>query len=83
MPDEKAQLLGKIFDALFEAEFCLPNEKAQRERIYNALLEQAGKMSGKSVGVIKEAILRSRYPQFRAKRLAEELRNTPAPSRTN
>ncbi len=83
MPDERAQLLGKILDAFFEVEFCQPNEKARREQIYNALLEQASKMSGKSVGLIKEAILKSRYPQYRAKRLAEELRNTPAPSRTS
>ena len=83
MPDERLQLLRQILDALFEAEFCQPNEKAQREQKYIALLEQASQMSGKSVGLIKEAILKSRYPQFRAKRLAEELRNTPSPSRTN
>jgi len=77
MPDEGAQLLGKILDALYEAEFCLPSEKAQREEHYVALLKQASELSGKSVGLVKEAILKSRYPQFRAKRLATELPNTP------
>jgi len=82
MPDEGAQLLGKILDALYEAEFCVPSEKAQREEHYVTLLEQASELSGKSVGLIKEAILKSRYPQYRGKRLATELPNTPAGSRS-
>lgn len=76
MPDEKAQLLGKIFDALFEAEFCAPNEKARQEAIYNELLRQASEMSGKSVGLIKEAFLKSRYPQYRRQRDAQIYRGS-------
>jgi hypothetical protein len=83
MPDEKAQLLGRILDALFAAEFCPPPEKAQRERDYLALLEQASRSSGKSVALIKEAILKDRYPQYRTQRLKTELQSVPAKVRRN
>jgi len=83
MPDEKAQLLGRILDALFAAEFCPPQEKAQRERAYNALLDQASEMSRKSPTLIKEAILKDRYPQYRTQRLKTELQSIPAKVRRN
>jgi hypothetical protein len=77
MPDERAQLLGKIMDAIFFAEFCPPNEKAEAEEAYRALLDDAARISGKGVGVIKEAILRDRYPQYRKERLRQELSSIP------
>ena len=83
MPDEKAQLLGRILDALFAAEFCPPHEKAQREQDYNALFEQASRMSGKSATLIKEAVLKDRYPQYRTQRLKTELQSIPAKVRRN
>ena len=58
MPDAKAQLLGRILDALYAAEFCLPGDKAQRESDYLQLLEETSRWSGKSASLIKEAILR-------------------------
>jgi hypothetical protein len=78
MPDEKAQLLGKILDAFFIAEFCEPSEKARCEKDRDALLLQASEISGRSAGLIKEALLKSRYPEYRTERLKRELPSTPA-----
>ena len=83
MPDDKAQLLGRILDALFAAEFCPPPEKAQREADYHALLQEASQLSGKSTSLIKEAILKDRYPQYRSQRLKAELQSIPAKVRRN
>ncbi len=83
MPDEKAQLLGRILDAFYAAEFCMPGEKAERKDVYNDLLDQAGKLSGKSPSLIKEAILKDRYPQYRRERLKRELQSIPAKVRRN
>ena len=77
MSDERAQLLSKIMDAIFVAEFCPPDEKAESEEAYRALLDDASRISGKSVGVIKEAILCDRYPQYRRERLRKELSSVP------
>lgn len=77
MPDPKAELLGKIQDAIFFAEFCEPGEKAGAEEAYRALLDDAARMSGRSVGVIKEAVLQASYPQYRKERLRKELSSIP------
>ena len=83
MPDAKAQLLGRILDALYAAEFCLPGDKAQRESDYLQLLEETSRWSGKSASLIKEAILKDRYPQYRKDRLKRELPSVPAKLRRN
>ncbi len=83
MPDERAQLLGRILDALYAAEFCLPGEKAQREHDYIQLLDEASRLSGKSSTLIKEAILKDRYPNYRQERLKRELQSVPAKVRRN
>ena len=77
MPDEDASLLGRIMDAFFTAEFCPPEYKAEAETVYLNLLSEASQKSGKSVGVIKEAILRARYHQYRKDRLKRELGSVP------
>jgi hypothetical protein len=77
MGTEGAELLAKILDAIFIAEFCPPEEKAEAEEAYRALLDVASLRSKKSVGLIKEAILRDRYPQYRYERLRSELGSIP------
>ena len=64
-------------DAIFVAEFCPPEDKAEAEEAYRALLDDAARISGKGVGVIKEAILCDRYPQYRKERLRKELSSVP------
>jgi hypothetical protein len=77
MPDEKAELLGKILDALYLAEFGRPQFKAHNLAMFESLIEQASKMSGKSPLIITEAILAHRYPKYRKERLAAELPSVP------
>jgi hypothetical protein len=83
MPDEKAQLLAKLLDAFYVAEFCAPQFKAEQELACNHLLEEASRMSGKSSSLIKEAVLKSRYPEYRRSRLQAELPSVPPKLRGN
>jgi hypothetical protein len=81
MSDERAQILGKIFDALYLAEFGLPQFKAENELLVECLLEQASRASGKSVAIIREAILKKRYPDYRKNRLKAEMPSVPPKAR--
>ena len=77
MSDEAKKLLDQILEAMFFAELCPPHEKAAREQERDALLARASDMSGRSAGVIKEALLKARYPQYRSERLKAELASVP------
>ena len=83
MPDEKAALLGKLLDAIYLAEFGLPQFKAENEKVVERLLEEASLSSGKSVSIIREAILKKRYPEHRKNRLKAELPSVPPRVRGN
>jgi hypothetical protein len=61
----------------------VPGEKARREQTLLRLLEEASRSSGKSVNLIKEAVLKDRYPQHRKERLKKELPSIPARVRRN
>jgi len=65
-----------VFGKLFEAEFCEPNEKPQKEKELTEIFERAVQQTGRPLYVLKPAIL-SLYPKYRAKRLAKELPNLP------
>jgi hypothetical protein len=62
---------------MFEAEYCNPMLKPEREAARDALLEEASQISGRSASLIKEAVLRKSYPQYRSARLKREMPGIP------
>jgi hypothetical protein len=65
-----------VLTKMFEAEFCEPQEKPDKERELQDLLQQACEQTGKPLYVLQPAFLKV-YPQYRAKRLGKELPDLP------
>jgi len=65
-----------VLNKMFEAEFCEPQEKPDKERELQELLQQACEQTGKPLYVLQPAFLKV-YPQYRAKRLGKELPDLP------
>lgn len=65
-----------VLNKMFEAEFCEPQQKAERERELQELLERACSQTGKPRYVLEPAFLKV-YPQYRAKRLGKEFPDLP------
>jgi len=83
MPDDRVVLLNRILDAMFVAEFCDPPDRPKYERERDELLAEASRLSGKGALLIKQALLKQRYPEYRAKRLAIEMPSVAKPVRRN
>lgn len=66
----------EVLNAMFEAEFCEPKEKAEKERRFQELLQKACDQTGKPLYVLQPAFLKV-YPQYRARRLGKELPDLP------
>ena len=75
-PLPSPQLEG-ILSAMFEAEFCAPEQKRSIEQARDALLKAETERSGIPADRLKLAILSSRYPKYRRHRLAHELPSVP------
>jgi hypothetical protein len=71
-----------VLSKMFEAEFCDPKDKAQKERELQEILRQASEQTGRPLHVLRPAFLRV-YPQYRAKRLGNELPELPFEIRGN
>jgi hypothetical protein len=71
-----------VLSRIFEAEFCDPKDKAEKERALQERLQQACQQTGKSLYVLQPAFLRV-YPQYRAKRLGHEFPELPFAIRGN
>ena len=69
--------LEAILAAIFEAEFCLPGQKRAREQARDALLRVEAERAGIAAERLKIAILSSRYPEYRRRRLAREMPSVP------
>ncbi len=69
---KREDVLGKMFDA----EFCEPKDKADKERELQELFQQACEQTGKPLYVLQPAFLKV-YPQYRAKRLGKEFPDLP------
>ena len=66
-----------ILAAMFEAEFCPPEEKQARLQAREKLLPTESERTRIPVERLKMAILTSRYPESRRQRLANELPSIP------
>jgi hypothetical protein len=71
-----------VLSKMFEAEFCDPMDKAERERELQEILRLACEQTGKPLHVLQPAFLKV-YPQYRAKRLNNELPDLPFELRGN
>lgn len=69
--------LEAILAAMFEAEFCPAEQKRERERARDTLLQSEAARAGIPWERLKLAILSSRYPEYRRNRLAHELPSVP------
>ena len=69
--------LEAVLTAIFEAEFCPPEQKRAREQARDALLQTEAERSGIAKERLKLAILSSRYPEYRRHRSAHELPSVP------
>ena len=69
--------LEAVLTAIFEAEFCPPEQKRAREQARDALLQTEAERYGIAKERLKLAIQSSRYPEYRRHRLAHELPNVP------
>ena len=65
-----------VLSKIFEAEFCEPKAKADKERELQEILQQACQQTGRPLSVLQPAFLRV-YPQYRAKRLGKEFPDLP------
>jgi 16S rRNA U1498 N3-methylase RsmE len=65
-----------ILSKMFEAEFCEPKDKADKERKLQEFLRQACEQTEKPLYVLQLAFLKV-YPQYRAKRLGKEFPDLP------
>jgi hypothetical protein len=80
---ERIELLQRLLDAFFVAEFCEPSEKANCEKVRDELLAEVAMKCETPAATLKEALLKKRYPRYRTERLKRELPNTPAALRRN
>ncbi|MBI4326450.1 MAG: hypothetical protein HY674_14470 [Chloroflexi bacterium] len=69
--------LEAILAAMFEAEFCLPEQKRALEQARDALLRAEADRAGIPRERLKIAILSSRYSEYRRQRLAREMPGVP------
>jgi hypothetical protein len=69
--------LEAILAAMFEAEFCGPEEKQAREQVRDALLSATAERTRIPVKRLKLAIQSERYREYRRQRLARELPSVP------
>lgn len=74
--------LEAILAAIFEAEFCPPEQKRAQEQARDALLQAEADRTGIAIVRLKLAILSSRYPEYRRHRLAHEMPSVPPRLRT-
>jgi hypothetical protein len=65
-----------VLSKMFEAEFCDPKDKADKERELQELMQQACEQTAKPIYVLQPAFLKV-YPRYRAKRLAKEFPELP------
>ncbi len=65
-----------VLSKMFEAEFCEPKDKAEKERELQDVLNQACEQTGKPLYALYPAFLKT-YPQYRAKRLGKEFPELP------
>ncbi len=65
-----------VLSKMFEAEFCEPSDKAQKEHQLHEILQQACEQTRKPLYVLHPAFLKV-YPQYRAKRLGKEFPDLP------
>ena len=65
-----------VLSKMFEAEFCEPKDKPDKERELDQMLSQACGQTGKPLYVLKPAFLKV-YPRYRVKRLGKELPDLP------
>jgi hypothetical protein len=71
-----------VLSKMFEAEFCDPKDKADKERDLQEMLQQACQQTGKPLYVLQPAFLKV-YPRYRAKRLGNEFPELPFEIRGN
>lgn len=69
---KRDELLGKIF----EAEFCEPHDKAEKERQLEEAFKQVCEDSGVKIYALCPAIFKV-YPHYRAARLGKEMPDLP------
>ncbi len=69
--------LEAILAAMFEVEFCPPEQKWAREQARDTLLQAEAERAGILYERLKLAILSSRYQEYRRLRLARELPTVP------
>ena len=62
--------LEAILEAMFEADFCPPEQKQARERARDVLIQSEADKSGIPRERLKFAIASSRYREYRRHRLA-------------
>lgn len=66
----------ELFGKLFDAEFCDPEDKAEKEAEYNRALDEVCQSSGTPRYALEMAV-RKRYPIYRSERLRKELPSIP------
>ncbi|HEY5296332.1 MAG TPA: hypothetical protein VIK59_00230 [Verrucomicrobiae bacterium] len=71
-----------VLAKIFEAEFCEPKEKAQKERDLQDSFKAASKQTNTAIYILQPAFLKV-YPQYRAKRLGKEFPELPFKLRGN
>jgi hypothetical protein len=69
--------LEAILAAMFEADFCQPQEKQAREKRRDELLRAQGEKADMPWERLRLAIASSRYLEYRRQRLATELGSIP------
>jgi hypothetical protein len=74
--NEREEILSKIF----EAEFCEPEQKVEKEAAMKAAIKKTSEEKNVPLHSLKQALLVV-YPKYRLKRLAHELPEIPFPSR--
>ena len=70
----------ELFAKLFDAEFCEPEVKAQKESEYTRALEEVCSEKGIPRYALEHAV-NMRYPAYRKERLRKEMPNVPPPIR--
>jgi hypothetical protein len=65
-----------VLSKMFEAEFCDPKDKADKERELQEALQQACEQTDRPLSVLQPAFLKV-YPKYRAKRLGKKFPELP------
>ena len=69
--------LEAILAAMFEADFCPPEQKQAREHARDILIQSEAEKTGVPWERLKFAIASSRYREYRRHRLAREMPSVP------